>query len=217
VLRAMLAGLLFGAGLAVAPTGHAEPQTCPPVCDRIPASAWIDPTAIPMNSTHRWPHPAVVAAPVSAPRFKFEELCATPPPREDPREWAVAARAVGAGQAGPWRFQAQILHWRGETWRGGEWAVQVFDTAVDALRSCPSAAGYAPTVSTVGGERLAAVLAGPQVVHQYLIADPANSSISELVLWATPESALDWAAPPDDRVLAALQAALCGAYLSSCG
>lgn len=218
MLHLMVAGVLVGAGLMVSPTAHADPQTCPPTCDRIPAAAWIEPWAIPMNTTHHWPRPAQVAVPVPAPRFKFEEICATPPPRDDPRSFAVAARAAVASPPGRWNLQAQVLHWRGDTGQGGAWAMQVHDAAVAALRSCQvSAPQYSPTLTTADDGRLAAVISGPHVVHQYLFADPFNSSVSELVLWTTPGPAVAWPLVPDDRVLDALEAALCGAYLASCG
>jgi hypothetical protein len=218
VLRAMLVGLLLGAGLVVAPVGHADPETCPPTCDRIPPTAWIAPNRIPLDSTRHWPHPATVAEPVTAPRFKFEELCGTPRPRDDPREYAVAARAVIPGAPDDWQLQAQVIHWRGETWHGGQSAAQVYDDALAALQTCQRRApAFSPTITVADHERLAAVISGPYVVHQYLLADPRNSTVSELVLWTTRESGAEWPVVPDEWVLDALEGALCGAYLSSCG
>ncbi|WP_231992147.1 ATPase [Mycobacterium sp. ACS4331] len=218
MLRLMVAGVLVGAGLVASPMANADPQTCPPTCDLIPATAWVEPWAIPMNATHQWPRPATVAVPVAAPRFRFEELCATPAPRDDPRAYAVAARATVASPPGRWNLQAQVLHWRGDTSQGGAWAMQVHDAAVAALRSCQvRAPQYSPTLTTADDGRLAAVISGPHVVHQYLIADPSNSSVSELVLWTTPGPDVQWPMVSDDRVLDALEAALCGAYLGSCG
>ena len=68
---------------------------------------------------------------------------------------------------------------------------------------------------------MAAVITGPQIVHQYLVAHPQSSSIVEVVFWrsgapgVTPAAA--WAPIPDARVLDAITAPLCEAYLSSCG
>src|SRR4029079_9941583 len=79
--------------------------------------------------TYRWPVLANVATAGQATRFRFEELCNTPRPLGDPRDYAVSAQAVVAQPVGQWQLQAQVLHWRGETWRGGQLAAQVFDTA----------------------------------------------------------------------------------------
>ncbi len=228
MLRVIVAGLLLGLGvgvLAAPPIGHADPQTCPPLCDQIPATAWIEPWAIPMNANYRWPALASVAVPVASARFTFEELCGTPRPLGDPRDYAVAARATIAAPATPpghWQLRAQILHWRGETWRGGELANDVFDSAVAALRSCQrTAPQFSPSITTDEPGRLAAVISGPQIVHQYLIADPHSSTVSELVFWTTPGAgagpAVPWPAVSDAQVLDAMSAPLCGAYLASCG
>ena len=72
----------------------------------------------------------------TAPRFRFEELCASPPVAQDPRSYVVAEKAAVTNPDGQWQLQAQVLHWRGETWRGDQLAEDVFNTAVAALRSC---------------------------------------------------------------------------------
>ena len=89
MVRVILTGLLIGLGLVVAPSAAADPPTCPPTCDQIPAAAWPDPWSIPLNGTYRWPVLAGVAAPVQASRFRFEELCNGPRPLGDPREASV--------------------------------------------------------------------------------------------------------------------------------
>ena len=45
-MRMVLAVLLAAGGLVVAAPAAAEPETCPPACDRIPDSAWIASWAI---------------------------------------------------------------------------------------------------------------------------------------------------------------------------
>jgi hypothetical protein len=194
----------------------AEPETCPPVCDRIPASAWPNPRALPLDDSYRWPGPAQLATPASPPRFRFEELCAGPVP-PDPRVFAVAARALAARPRGEWQLQAQVVHWRGETWRGGQMATAVFDAAVRALRACQmSAPGFSPSLTTALPDRMAAVISGPVVVHQYLLVDPRSSSIAELSFSAEGGPA-QWPIVPDDQVFGAMAAPLCAAYLGSCG
>lgn len=222
MVRVILTGLLIGFGLVVAPSATADPPTCPPTCDLIPAAAWPDPWSIPLNGTYRWPVPANVASPVQATRFRFEELCNAPRPLGDPRDYAVAARAMVVQPVGQWQLQAQVLHWRGETWRGGQLAAQVFETAVAALRNCQlGAPQYSPSITTDTPNRMAAVISGPQIVHQYLIADPDNSTLSELALWTTPGPTgvpqVPWPVISDEQVLDAMAAPLCAAYLGSCG
>ena len=126
---------------------------------------------------------ARVAVTAVAPRFRFEELCASPPVLLDPRSWAVAERALVVNPEGQWQLQAQVLHWRGETWRGGQLAQEVFDTAAGALRSCQRTNVTAsPSVTTDEPDRMAAVIGGPVILHQYLVANPGNSTITELAM-----------------------------------
>lgn len=219
-MRVLLAVLVLGAALIRLPVAGAQPETCPPQCDRIPASAWPDPWSLPLDPTYRWPALADIAAPVVAPRFASEELCASPP-SPDPRAFVVAARAVAVRPDDQWQLQAQILHWRGETWRGGELANAVFHTAVTALRSCQvTAPGVSPSLTTAEPDRIAAVISGPVVAHLYLLVDPRSSTISELVFTHdadAPTGPPPWQTVPDEQVLDAMSAPLCAAYLGSCG
>ncbi|CAJ1579650.1 ATPase [[Mycobacterium] wendilense] len=222
MLRVILAGVLVGVAAVAVPPAAAAPQTCPPVCDEIPDTAWPEPWSIPMNGRYHWPRLAPLARPVTDSTFKFEELCRSPRSPDDPRDYAVAAKAVVAHPAGQWQLQAQVLHWRGETWHGGELANQVFSAAVAALQGCQAGAPeFSPSITTAAIDRVAAVISGPQVVRQYLVVNPANSSIAELVLWNTPGAdgapPVRWPLVPDARVLEAIDAPLCAAYLGSCG
>ncbi|WP_231645174.1 ATPase [Mycolicibacterium mengxianglii] len=223
MVRLIMAGLLVGCALVVAPVGGALPtESCPPTCDRIPATAWPAPGSLPMDTSSHWPLLAGLAAPVRNPRFYFEELCASPQRDDDPRRYVVAAKTEVAAPPGQWQLRAQVLHWRGETWRGGQLVTSVFDQAVADLRNCQAAAPqFSPSITTSDGDRMAAVISGPQVVHQYLVAHPQSSTISELVLWVTPPPGRvvtePWNPLPDARVLDAMADPLCGAYLSSCG
>ena len=153
-MRVILATMLVVGGLAVAfivaVPAHAEPQACPPVCDQIPDSAWIQRRAVPLDSVYGWPAPAALAAQVTGvapgPRFRFEELCATPPVPQDPRDSAVVARATVVHPDGQWQLQAQILHWRGDTARGGAIAASVFTNAVAAAALLPATGAAAITI-----------------------------------------------------------------------
>ena len=222
-MRVVLAAVWVGwvSLLALAPPARPDTDTCPPSCDQIPGLAWPDSSTIPLASTYRWTSLRSVAFPVFAPRFRFEELCATPPQFDDERTYAVAARAVMGVPAGSWQAQAQIVHWRGETWRGGQLATSAFDSAVAALRGCQAQAPqFSPSITIAGPNRMSAVITGPVVVHQFLLADPDSSTVSELVFShdaAGGPPDVPWPAVPDMQVLDAMSAPLCNAYLGSCG
>jgi hypothetical protein len=223
-MRVVLATVLVAGGVVVAPMAaipaHADPETCPPVCDRIPDTAWIRRRDVPLNSVYGWPVLASVAVAVTGagagmgPRFRFEELCATPEVPQDPRSYAVAGRATVVNPDGQWQLQAQVLHWRGDTAHGGQLAVSVFATAVAALRGCQL--GPPPQITTEEPNRLAAVLTGAVTMHTYLVAHPASSTVSELALWSTSPPQVPWPVVADAQVLGALTAPLCTAYIGSC-
>lgn len=222
-MRLIVASMLLAGGMLAWPMStvavRAEPETCPPVCDEIPDTAWIRPQAIPLSSTYRWPSPVAAAVPVTGktPRFRFEEICATPTFAQDARDSAVAARAVLTNPQGQWQLQAQVLHWRGDTARGGANADWVFDVAAAALRGCQlGAPARSPLVTADGAGRLAVVISGPTIMHTYLVAHPQSSTVSELTLWSSAPPQVPWPAVSDEQVLDAMTRPLCAAYLGSC-
>ena len=223
-MRVVLAAMLIAGGLVVgcmsSGAAHADQETCPPVCDRIPDTAWIPSSAIPMNSTYRWPALAGVAVPMTGtatPRFRFEEVCATPVFPQDTRNSAVAGRAIVVNPQGQWQLQAQVLHWRGDTARGGQNASSVFGIAAAALRGCQlGAAIESPSVTVDEPNRLAAVISGPVIVRTYLVAHPENSTISELTLWSSEPPQVPWPVISDAQVLDAMTSPVCAAYIGSC-
>ncbi len=215
----MVLTVLVVAGLLVSPGAGADQQSCPTVCDQIPDTAWIAPGDIPLATTARWPALATVAVPeTGAPSpLHFEELCARPAPAGDPRGYAVAATARVARPEGQWQLQAQVLHWRGETWRGGQLATQVFNAAVAALRGCQQGApDQSPSLTVAEPSRAAAVIAGPVLAHSYLVVHPQSSTLSTLTLWSSAPQ-VPWPPIDDATVLDALLRPLCAAYLGSCG
>lgn len=224
-MRVIFAAMLVAGGLAVALIvvipAHGEPETCPAVCDRIPNTAWVDRHAVPLDAVYHWPALAGLAVQVTGagtgPRFRFEELCATPAAPQDPRDAAVAARATVVHQEGQWQLQAQILHWRGDTAHGGPIAASVFSNAVAALRACQQRALLqSPSITDDEPNRMAAVISGPVIMHTYLVAHVASSTISELTLWSSAPPQVPWPTIPDDPVLNAMTAPLCDAYIASC-
>lgn len=218
----LVAAVLASCGLALVTSAAAtaDPMDCPPNCDRIPRSAWIAPTSIPLYDVYRWAELSTLSVTAVTPRFRFEETCVTPPMApDDPRTWAVAARTSVTSPDGQWHLQAQVMHWRGETWQGGQLATAVFDDAVTALRACQRTAPSAsPSTTTLEPMRLAAVLSASDrsVLHQYLAAEPRNSTVTELALWSTAQPSVLWRPVPDAFVLDALTAPLCTAYIGSC-
>jgi hypothetical protein len=225
--RVAVLGLAMAIGcgllLDVREQAHASPDNCPPACDRIPDAAWVDPTAIPLYSTYSWPRLAGLAVTATDPRWKFEELCAAPPlPPLDPRHYAVAAKAVVVNPPGQWQLQAQVVHWRGEVWRGGQFAAAALAASAASLRSCQlTAPQVSPSVTVDAPGRLAAVLSAaapsPLVAHQYLVSHPQSATVVELAMWATSPPLVPWPTLLDDQVLDALIVPLCNAYIASCG
>jgi hypothetical protein len=224
-MRVVLAATLIAGGLLVACMSSssfalADPETCPPVCDKIPDTAWIASSAIPLNATYHWPSPAGSAGAMTGgatPRFRFEEVCATPAFAQDSRNSAVASRVAVDKPPGQWQLRAEVVHWRGDTARGGPSATSVFDIAAAALRGCQlGVSGESPSVTVDEPNRLSAVVSGPAIMHTYLVAHPENSTISELTLWASEPVQLPWPIISDAQVLDAMSSSLCAAYLGSC-
>ena len=219
----LLAVALATCGLAVAPStswpARAVPGECPPICDAIPDSAWVDPTAIPLYPVYRWPGLAGLAVTAPSPRFGFEALCTSPPVANDPRAYAVAARSVVLHPEGQWNLVVQVVHWRGDTATGGDTTLTTLETARSRLRDCQlTAALTSPSITTNDPERIGAVIsdAGDQVMHEYLLADPDSSTIVELALWSSLPPQVGWPAVADAQVLDAMAAPLCSAYIRSC-
>ncbi|BBX00412.1 ATPase [Mycolicibacterium moriokaense] len=220
-MRLLLALAVATYGLVIAPgtSATAVPGVCPPICDAIPDGAWIEPTAVPLYDVYHWPGLANVAVTAPAPRFTFEEVCLSPPIIGDARNYAVAAQATVPNPPGQWQLRAQVVHWRGDTAHFGPTAAATLDQARTRLRDCQVTAPLAsPSITTSEPLRLAAVIsvAGQRVIHQYLLADPASSTVVELAMWSTLPPLVPWPAVPDQQVLDAMAAPLCDVYLGSC-
>ena len=224
-MRMMLAAILAAWGLAIAPgavgPAYALPMDCPPNCDRIPNSAWIDPTALPLYSTYRWPGLAGIAVTATNPRFRFEEACASPPVPDDPRGFAVAARAAVPQPDGQWQLQVQVMHWRGETWRGGQLACgglrqgggRAARLPVDLSADIAVAHHRRPRPGGRGGQRGAARSGGAARISA---GQPAQQHRRRGGAVGNDPPRVDWPAVPDAQVLDAMNAPLCTAYIDSC-
>ena len=122
-----------------------------------------------------------------------------------------------ANSVGQWQMQAQVLHFSGETGWGGQLVRDTFAAAVAALRACQQTnASASPSLTVADPDRVAAAVSGPVILHEYLLADPASSTITELSLWSDSPPQTPWPAVADSTVLDALAAPLCTAYISSC-
>ena len=211
----LLVACVFSSGFAVA-----DPETCPSVCDKIPDTAWISSSAIPLNATYQWPSPAGSAVSMTGgatPRFRFEEVCVTPTFPQDTRNSAVVSRVAVDKPQGQWQLRAEVVHWRGDTARGGQSATSVFDVAAAALRGCQlGVSGESPSVTLDEPNRLSAVVSGPVIMHTYLVAHPENSTISELTLWSSEPPQVPWPVTSDAQVLDAITSPVCAAYIGSC-
>jgi hypothetical protein len=219
-VRLLLAVALATCGLAVAPSAgwpaRAIPGACPPICDAIPDSAWVDPTAVPLYPVYQWPGLAGLAVTAPTPRFGFEALCGSAPIAQDARAYAIGARSVVLHQEGQWNLMVQVIHWRGDTATGGDTALATLETARSRLRNCQSKAS--PSITTDDPQRVAAVISvtGEQVMHEYLLAHPNSSTVVELAMWSSLPVEVEWRAVADAQVLDAMATPLCAAYIRSC-
>ena len=122
-MRMMLAAVLATCGLAIAPRSRrlVGPRGLPAVLRPDPGFGLDRPDVHPLYSTYRWPGLAGFA--VTAPtRASSSRRLRTHPLPTTPVAYAVAARAVVPKPDGQWQLQVQVMHWRGETWRGGRHA-----------------------------------------------------------------------------------------------
>ncbi len=90
-----------------------------------------------------------------------------------------------------------------------------------ALRGCQLTSPLtSPSLTTDTPDRVAAVvsgvLPGQAVLHEYLLANPRNSTVVEVAMWAATPPRVAWPAVPDAQVLDAMDAPLCTAYIDSC-
>ena len=105
--------------------------------------------------------------------------------------------------------QAQIFHWRGDVARRSAGPERVRH-GCGGLRACQRTAPESSPSLTVDklGET-AAVISGPTILHEYLVANPDNSTVTELALWSAAPPLTPWPALTDTTVLDALAAPLC--------
>lgn len=219
-MRLMLAVALTMCGLVFTPgAARSVPGFCPPICDAVPDSAWIESSSLPLFPVYHWPSLPGVAVTAARPRFELDAWCAVPAAVGDPRDYSVAARAVVPNPAGQWNLRVQVMHWRGDTVTGGRLALETLEKARIALANCHlTAPQVSPSITTSDAQRFAAVVSDPgsRAMHAYLLADPGNSTLVEVVLWTTLPAQVEWPAVSDAQVFDAMAGPLCAAYLGSC-
>ena len=137
LVRWMAATLLLAlSGVFVTPGGaQAVPGFCPPICDAIPDSAWIEPGSLPLVAD------LPVACPGRGRRHRDQRRgssssrgASAPASSTDPRRYAVAARAAVPNPDGQWNLQVQVIHWRGDTVTGGKAALETLEKAASPWR-----------------------------------------------------------------------------------
>ena len=125
-------------------------------------SAWLGPRSLPLDATYHWPGLAGWPSPRRRRGSGSRNSVRTPPVADDPRAYAVAARAVVGQPDGQWQLQAQIVHWRGETWRGGQLGRR--GVRHRRRRACAPVRSTAPltrpSITTDEPNRMAAVISG---------------------------------------------------------
>ncbi|MEU6235604.1 hypothetical protein [Kitasatospora sp. NPDC047058] len=224
---ATAAGTAPASGPAAAPTsGAAKPSSAGAAVSKdIPAGAWIDPHAVPLDSTYHWPAPATTAKGVTGtPVFKLQELCHAKlnPDHESLGAGRAAAQAVlGAGGADQWQAQQTLLYEGDPRPSSGvaQSAHLVFDDLREEVKGCAKTLPGA-TVKVTSPEDanyFAATVTVPQAggtvvtLHEYL-SNP-DGTVDELAVWTSTKTGAQpkvaWAGPADADVAKAMDSALC--------
>jgi hypothetical protein len=187
----------------------------------VPAAAWLDADALPLNDIEHWPDLADRAQPLTDGAFESPALCHVAP---DPTltEGTHSARARIDRGADAWSMQQQIVHYAGDSWRTGQLAGALFNALVDTVMNCGSRAAGADVRITMAESdcvnftpcsQFAATIdvPGTQVTaHVYL--STVNGSVTELSLWSSGRPRRPWSAPSDAEILAAMTRQLCKAW-----
>ena len=205
------------------PIAHADPDTCPPNCDRIPATAWIDPAAIPLAAKYHWPDLAGIAVPrctTAVPlRGGVRDARGCPTTRGLMR-WRPRPPSPIRPASGSCRFRCCT----GAASRGTAGSSPTRSSALGDRPRCGrvrcTAPQASPSLTTDEPGRLAAVLSvagdAPTVLHQYLVAHPQSGTVVELAMWASSPPAEDWPVVLDYPAARRAGGAAVRAYIASC-
>ena len=225
-MRLMLAAILAACGLAVAPSmigpAQAVPTDCPPNCDRIPNSAWIDADR----------HSAVFDLPLARPgrSLRHGEQPALPirgglrhaagPRRSAPVRGRRARRRRAAGRAVAAAGTGIALAWGDLARRPARGGGVRQGSRLPARLSADFSADFAlahhrqPQPDGRRHQRGASRSAGPARIPDCSTRATAPSSRWRCGRRSPPR--VEWPPVPDAEVLDALAAPLCRAYIDSC-
>ncbi|MFB7615448.1 hypothetical protein [Kitasatospora sp. NPDC056181] len=224
---ATAAGTAAASGAAAQPsTAAAKPSSAGPAVSKdIPAGAWINPRAIPLDATYKWPAPAAGAKGVSGkPTFKLQELCHSKLSQDNESLGAGRAAAqsvIGAGGADQWQAQQTLLYQGDPRPSSGiaQSAHLVLGDLEDEVKNCAKTVPGATVKVTSPADAMyfAATVTVPQAggttvtLHEYLTAP--DGTVNELSLWTAAKTGaqpkVPWAGPADADVTKAMDAALC--------
>jgi len=224
-MRLVLATMLIASGLAVtcvsSGTAHADQDTCPPVCDRIPDTAWISPAGIPLN----FDVPLAVAGRASGADHWHDDasvpvrggVCDSRVPARHPQLLRSPAERPSAtpqasGSCRPKSCTgAETPHTAARTRR------RCSTTAAAALRGCQlGAAAESPSVTT---RRAQSTGRGDQRTgdHPHLSCrTPGKQHDQRTDAVVRGASAAALADNSDAQVLDAMTSPVCAAYIGSC-
>jgi hypothetical protein len=190
----------------------------------VPATAWIDANALPLNDSEHWPDLAGLAQPLTDGAFEIQSLCHVAPDTTL-SEGTESARARIHRSANAWSLQQQIVHYPGDPWRTGQLAWALFHSLVETVANCESSAPGTHVGITTAESRcvifrpcshFAATVDVPSnkvSAHVYL--STVGSSVTELSLWSSPTPSRPWSTPSDTEIFTALNRRLCTAWI--CG
>ena len=186
----------------------------------VPAVAWVDADALPLNDSERWPDLANVAQPLTDGAFETQTLCdAVPDTTLTEGTQRAQARIDRAADA--WSLQQQIVRYPGGPWRRDQLAWTLFNASVDTVLNCESRVpGAHVGVSTAESDcehfsacsQFAATIDVPDnhVAHVYL--STVSGSVTELSLSSSGRPPRPWSAPSDAEIIAAMNRQLCKAW-----
>jgi hypothetical protein len=192
----------------------------------IPATAWISPSAIPLDGAYHWPAPAGAAKAVKAPTLSAVQDCGLSLSANDKSELGAfpAAQADltpssgGTGGQDDWTAQETVLATNDTSSGDIQGIYSLYTDLVTALGDCArSAPGAKLTDVTSQGPEFAATITIPTSTgstltwHEYLAAP--YGYLVELSVWVAPYSgdkpSAAWDGTSTSSVLSALQAGPC--------
>lgn len=192
----------------------------------VAASAWIDPSAVPLYAKYKWPSPASVAKSAKSPVLSAVQDCQLSLSSSDKAELGAFAGAQadlspttgGTGGQDDWSAQETILATNDTTSGDTQGIYNLYTDLVSALAGCSNtASGPKVTVVSHQGPEYAATITVPTSTgstltwHEYLAAP--YGYLVELSVWVAPYSgdqpSASWDGASASGVLSAMQSGPC--------